>query len=219
MTSQTPYKALPFGGCVTRDQAVVQIIDAGKFLDSRGLAPATSGNYSIRLSDGTIVITVSGAHKGRLISSDIMIIDSSGKPLEDKVPSAETLLHTQIYDLLPDVNAILHVHSMPGVVLTRLREEGAVMLTGYEMLKAFPGIDTHEVSISIPVVGNSQDMDVISQSLNGKIRKGVPAYIIRDHGFYVWGKDMSEAERIAEALEYLLSCEMEIMKIKGGGKA
>lgn len=203
----------------TRDQAAAQIIAAGKFLDGKGLAPATSGNYSVRLSDGNIAITVSGTHKGRLKDSDIMTIDADGKPMENKKPSAETLLHTEIYTIFPDAGAILHIHSVPGAVLTRVHAADNITLAGYEMLKAFPGIDTHETSINIPVFDNSQDMNVLSADVAKKINKNVPAYIIRDHGFYVWGRDMAEAERIAEALEYLLSCEVQTMKIRAGARA
>lgn len=201
------------------DQAAQDIINAGKFLDGRGLAPATSGNYSVRLPDGRIAITVSGRHKGKLIRDDIMMVDGSGKPLEDKRPSDETLLHSQIYRLCPEAGAILHVHSVPGTVVTRLNPLNEIILMGNEMLKVMPGIKTHDASISVPVVNNSQDMKELSEALENMIRKDVSAYLIREHGFYVWGKDMAEAERIAEGLEYLLACEMETMKIKAGARA
>lgn len=70
-----------------------ELIDAGRFIDHKGWVPATSGNFSARLSDGTIAITVSGKHKGRLQTDDIMRIDAGGRSLDGKKPSAETLLH------------------------------------------------------------------------------------------------------------------------------
>jgi len=201
------------------EQAVQEIIATGQRLDARGLAPATSGNYSVRLKDGRIAVTVSGRHKGRLTSDDVMAVDSEGRPLEDKKPSDETKLHIQIYAAHPNAQAILHIHSVPGAVITRLNRADEIVIEGYEMLKAFPGVKTHETNIAVPVVDNSQDMNILSSALAGKITSGIPAYIIRDHGFYVWGKDMAEAERVAEALEYLLSCEMETMKIRAGVRA
>ena len=44
-----------------------QLIEAGRFIDSKGWVPATSGNFSAKLSDGSIAITVSGRHKGCLL--------------------------------------------------------------------------------------------------------------------------------------------------------
>lgn len=201
------------------DQAVQDIIAAGQWLDKRGLAPATSGNYSVRLPDGRIAVTVSGRHKGKLTKNDVMIAGMDGKPLEDKKPSDEAALHSQLYRIYPEARAILHCHSVPGTVVPRLNGGVDVTISGNEMLKVLPGNTTHETSVTIPVVGNSQDMKVLSASLEPKLKPGLHAYIIREHGFYAWGRDMAEAERIAEGLEYLLACEMETMKIKAGVKA
>lgn len=182
-------------------------------LDAKNMAPATSGNYSMRLDDGSIAMTVSGFHKGRLVNDNIMRIDHEGRPLENKKPSAETALHIQVYSKYPNAKAILHVHSVPGCVLSRLTNED-IELKGYEMLKVFPGIETHETSVTIPSVANSQNMNTLSAELESKLKDDTPAYLIRDHGFYVWGRDMNEALNICEGLEYLLTCEVELYKAR-----
>ena len=198
------------------DQAVQDIIAAGKWLDARGLAPATSGNYSVRLPDNKIAVTVSGKHKGKLGKNDVMMADSQAKPLEDKKPSDEARLHAHIYKNFPEAKAILHCHSIPGAILTRAWPGKDIVLSGYEMLKIFPGITTHDVTVTIPVVDNSQVMSEIIAALDKKDIK-VPAYMIRDHGFYVWGPNMFAAENLAEALEHLLAVEAGVLKIKEKG--
>lgn len=199
--------------------AAEKICDAGRLLDAKNMAPATSGNYSMRLDDSAIALTVSGHHKGRLTPDMVMRIDENAQPLENKKPSAEALLHAQIYKLFPHVNAILHVHSLSGVVLGRVRKESAITLAGYEMLKAFPAITTHDTSIEIPVFENSQDMQALSGAIARKgLQEGVPAYLIRDHGFYAWGRTMQETLTICEALDYLLTCEVQIMSIQNNDK-
>jgi len=170
----------------------------------------------MRLNNGSIAMTVSGYHKGRLKPDHIMRINMSGEALEDKKPSDEAILHVQLYKLFPQINAILHVHSLPGVVLTRALS-GDVTLAGYEMLKIFPHIDTHETSITIPVFENSQDMMVLGADVEKKISDDVPAYLIRDHGFYAWSSDMEHCVNMCEALDYLLTCELEFLKVKAGG--
>ncbi len=183
-----------------------------------GLAPATSGNYSIRTGDDEMAITVSGAHKGQLSQNQVMRATLSGVPLEEKKPSAETLLHCQIYKVYPHINAILHTHSVANTVLSRLLPVGQnIDLEGYELLKAYPGIKTHETKITLPVFDNTQDMIELSDQVQGVFNKmpETAAYIIRSHGIYGWGADMDEAERVIEATEFLLSCELEILKIKG----
>ncbi len=193
------------------DQAVKEIIEAGNRLDSLSLAPATSGNYSVRIGVDEMAITVSGAHKGQLRPDQIMRADLSGLPLEDKKPSAETLLHCQLYKMYPDVNAILHTHSVACTVLTRVLSNADVLtLEGYEMLKAYRGVETHDTSVALPIFNNTQDMVALSQEVDQVLHNhpNTPAYLIRNHGIYGWGRDMGEAERVIEATEMLLSCEM-----------
>src|SRR5579864_3402419 len=109
------------------------ILVVGRRFDARGLAPATAGNYSIRLADGSIAITVSGAHKGRLSAEQIMRVSDEGTPLDGKKPSAETLLHCLIYMTDPTAGAVLHTHSIAGTVLSRaLAGQVAIPLAGYE---------------------------------------------------------------------------------------
>jgi methylthioribulose-1-phosphate dehydratase len=207
------------------DAAVEAIIASGRRLDARGLAPATSGNYSVRLGDGRIAVTVSGRHKGRLGRDDVMLVDGDGIALEEKKPSAETALHTVVYRLYPQANAILHVHSVQTVALTRhLPQASELVLEDYEMLKAFPGITTHATRVGIPIFENSQDIAglarEVSQEVGQRLRSGraqAPAYLIRAHGAYGWGKDLEEAERVIEALEHLLSCEIEALRLRAGG--
>lgn len=206
------------------DEAVEAIIASGRRLDARGLAPATSGNYSVRLGDRRIAVTVSGRHKGRLSRDDVMLVDTDGAALEEKKPSAETALHTAIYRLHPQANAVLHVHSVPGVALTRhLPGASELALRGYEMLKAFPGITTHEITVAIPIFENSQDIAALARQLAQdtaqRQRSGktdAPTFLIRGHGAYGWGKDLEEAERVIEALEHLLSCEIEALRLRAG---
>lgn len=199
-------------------QAAQAIVAVGNRLDARGLAPATAGNYSMRLNDGTIAITVSGAHKGRLDADQVMRVSPQGESLDGKKPSAETLLHCLIYRLDPLAGAVLHTHSVAGTVLSMATPGDAIVLSGYELLKAFPGIDTHDVTVAMPVVDNSQDMAALAAELEPRLSATdpmLPAFYIRGHGLYAWGSTMAAAEMIVEASEFLLACALEAMKLKG----
>lgn len=194
------------------ETAALQIVEAGRWLAARGWAPAGAGNYSVRLADGAVAVTVSGRHKGRIGPGDVMRVDLAGRPLDDGRPSAETLLHTLIYRLRPEVNAILHTHSVTGVVLTRLVREEALRLEGYEVMKAFPGVDSHEAAIALPIFDNDQDIAALSAGVEARLADA-PAYLIRGHGLYGWGRDMEEASNVVEAAEYLLECEVGRMRL------
>ena len=57
------------------------IIETGCFLYLKGWPPATSSNYSARIDEQHIAITVSGKHNGNLGADDVMVVNLSGAPL------------------------------------------------------------------------------------------------------------------------------------------
>jgi methylthioribulose-1-phosphate dehydratase len=195
-----------------------EIASAGRRLGAQGLTPATSSNFSMRVDDVHIAITISGRDKGALTADDIMLIDAHGKAAVGMArPSAETLLHTQIYARFPDANAVLHTHSRTQTVASRLyAADGLVRFDGYELQKAIAGHTSHEQSIELPVFPNSQDMPELAARVDTWIRSDKPlyGYLIEGHGIYSWGRDMAEAERHIEAFEFLLGCEMDLRRLR-----
>lgn len=192
-----------------------ELIEAGRFIHGRGWVPATSGNFSARLGNGQLLITVSGAHKGRLRAEDLMIIDADGSPLDDRRPSAETALHTALYRRFPEIGAVLHPHSPASVLISRLCD-GALILEDYELLKAFPGIDTHAVRVQIPIFPNDQVIDRLAAAVDRYLQEAPDCvgYIIEGHGFYTWGRTVDDALRHVEALEFLFALETKLRGIK-----
>ncbi|MBL6985632.1 MAG: methylthioribulose 1-phosphate dehydratase [Methylobacter sp.] len=188
-----------------------QLIDAGRFIDSKGWVPATSGNFSARLPDGNIAITVSGKHKGRLQLDDIMLIDSDANSLDGKKPSAETMLHTSLYKRFPEVRSVLHPHSINATLTSRLFES-EIVLEDYELLKALAGIDTHESRVVIPIFTNDQNIPRLAGQVEQYLDKheAIFAYIIAGHGLYTWGRSVQETLRHLEALEFLFDCEIRL---------
>ncbi|HKJ10265.1 MAG TPA: methylthioribulose 1-phosphate dehydratase [Gammaproteobacteria bacterium] len=193
-----------------------ELIRAGRLLYGRGWVPATSGNFSARLSDGRIAITVSGRHKGELEEADIMVVDPEGRATQaDLRPSAETLLHTGLYKRFPDVGAVLHPHSLHATLISRLFPAG-VELAGYELLKAFSGITTHDTRLVVPVFPNDQDMRRLADQVDAYLDEHEPVsgYLIAGHGLYVWGTTVSEALRHAEAFDFLFECELRMQGLE-----
>lgn len=197
--------------------ATHSIINTANFLDRQGWTPATSSNFSQRLDNNYCAITVSGKHKGRLTPEDIMVVDLKGNAIDEKKPSAETLLHTSLYAWNENIGAVLHTHSPNSTLISLLTDKSSWRLEGYELLKAFNGIVTHETAIEIPIFPNTQAIATLAEDVINYLQQDIPCwgYLIKGHGIYTWGKDMMETLRHLEALEYLLKCELEIMRIKG----
>ena len=192
-------------------QRAEELVEAGRYLYGRNMVPATSGNLSARLSDGSIAVTVSGRHKGKLTTADIMRVDAEGHSLDGRRPSAETLLHTHIYARFPAARVVLHPHSVNATVLSRVCD-APLVLRDYELLKAFPHVVTHECSLKIPVLDNDQDIGRLAALVDACFaeRCDAPGYLIRGHGFYTWGDSIEDALRHVEAFEFLFTCELRL---------
>lgn len=191
-------------------ERALALAGAGAFLFDRGWVPATSGNFSARLPDGKVAITVSGRHKGRLGVDDIMVVDHQGRPVAtDKRPSAETLLHTSLYRRYPETGAVLHTHSVNATLLSR-RHKGELRLHGYELLKAFRGVETHDTTLVVPIFPNDQDIPRLSAQVEAylDLRPATHGYLIAGHGLYTWGSTVDEALRHVDAFEFLFQCEL-----------
>ncbi|THG81298.1 methylthioribulose 1-phosphate dehydratase [Pseudomonas sp. A-1] len=201
-----------------RELLTRQIIEAGRFLYGRGWSPATSSNYSARLAADQALLTVSGKHKGQLTENDVLATDLAGNSLEPgKKPSAETLLHTQLYAWRAEIGAVLHTHSVNATVLSRLTPGDRLLLEDYELQKAFAGVTTHEGQVLVPIFDNDQDI----ARLAGQVQQWLDThpdcvgYLIRGHGLYTWGPQMSDALRQIEAFEFLFECELKTRQVLG----
>jgi methylthioribulose-1-phosphate dehydratase len=166
----------------------------------------------MRLDARRLAVTVSGRHKGFLTPDDVMVVDLDGRGEDPaKRSSAETLLHCGIYRRFPKAGAVLHGHSIANTVLSR-RAGDRLTLAGYELLKAFPGLPTHDAAVTLPVVPNDQDIARMQRGLDA-LWDGMPdippGYLIAGHGSYVWAADMAGALMRLEALEFMLACDME----------
>lgn len=148
-----------------------------------------------------------------------MALGMDGRPLDPaQKPSAETALHLQLYRRLPAAGAILHTHSHAQSVASRwFARDGAVALRGWELQKAIEGYTTHDCTLTVPVFPNSQAMPDLEARVDAWLDAGQPlcAYLIEGHGLYTWGRDMPQAERHLEALDFLLACELDLRRFGG----
>jgi methylthioribulose-1-phosphate dehydratase len=170
----------------------------------------TSGNFSTVLNRDPLqlAITPSGVDKGALTADEILLIDARGEVLSNHAakPSDETPLHLMIVNQRPAA-AVLHTHSVWSTSLSNLHAvDGGLAVEGYEMLKGLAGVRTHQHQEWLPIIENSQDMKALADELNATLSHHPKAHgvLFRGHGLYTWGKDLREAKRHVEILEFLL---------------
>ena len=183
------------------------LVEAIPKLHARGMAPATSGNFSIRDGD-TMWITASGQAKDRVtrggfchlsISDGLAEADDTGLK-----PSAETALHLAVYRRVPSAGCVLHVHADRAVLASMLAcTSDAVELKGWELLKALAGVTDPSASVLVPVFGNDQDIAALASRVGASLEAldRSYAFLIRAHGMTVWGADLDAALRHLEALD------------------
>lgn len=192
-------------------QVIQELMECGQDFHRRGWSLGTSSNYSavIGLDPLRLVLTGSGFDKGRLRPENFVIVDEQGVAVDATLPkpSAETLLHT-VLAREAGAGAVLHTHSIAGTVLSEgFLKTGFLKLEGYEMLKGLAGITTHETSVAIEIFPNTQDIatlaEHVAERLNDKERPLRHGFLMAGHGLYTWGKNVAEARRHIEVLEFL----------------
>ncbi|HEU4478131.1 MAG TPA: methylthioribulose 1-phosphate dehydratase [Pyrinomonadaceae bacterium] len=180
-----------------------------KALHARGWLSGTSGNLSavVQLQPLLLAMSPSGIDKGELTAEQVLLVNENANVINgDRKPSDETLLHIEIVKQR-QAGAVLHTHSVWNTIISDLfAGERGLAIEGYEMLKGLVGVHTHEHSEWLPIIENSQDMSELAVRIRVVLTEQPNAHglLLHKHGLYSWGKDLSEARRHIEILEFLL---------------
>ena len=183
--------------------------EIGREAHARGWALGTSGNLSavVSLDPLRLAITPSGVDKGRLAPEQILEIDADARKVQgDGRPSDEAQIHLEVVRARR-AGAVLHTHSIWSTVLSEACSgAGGVAIEGYEMLKGLEGIRTHDHREWLPIVENRQDWSAGAPSVRAALDAHPDAHglLLRGHGLYTWGRDLVQARRHLEVLEFLL---------------
>ena len=192
-------------------------------LSKKGWFPATSGNLSVRVkgppsekNQSIIAITSSGKDKSIHTQEDYILVNMDGSLVlpSNLKPSAETLIHTSIYQQIPNCHAVFHVHTIPNNLISELyANQGKVTFMNHEIIKAFD-IWKEDASITIPIVENYFSIPKLAEEISKVIQPEVPGVLIRNHGIYVWGESDFTAKRHLEAFEFLFEYQMNMYFLK-----
>ncbi|WP_337103425.1 methylthioribulose 1-phosphate dehydratase [Paenibacillus sp. YIM B09110] len=192
-----------------KQKAFADLRDVKELFSSRGWFPGTSGNLSVRVGDYSpeqfqFAITASGKDKTVHTPEDYLFVDQEGKPCEATrlKPSAETLIHCEIYRLT-GAGAIFHIHSVfNSIVSEYFWDRKAVPVDGVELIKGL-NIWEEEAHIDIPIVSNFASIPAIIPEVSERLDSRIPGILLRKHGIYAWGANAFEAKRHIEAFEFL----------------
>lgn len=186
-----------------------ELVEAAAELHRGGLMAATSGNLSavVQRDPLRLAVTPSGFDKGSLKPSDVLCVDAGGAVVAGTGrPSDELPLHLEVVERT-GAGGVVHTHSIWATLVSQAHAtEGGLTLFGYEMLKALAGVRTHRHREWLPILGNAQDYRELRAEVGATLRASPASHglLLAGHGLYSWGRDLREARRHAEALEFLL---------------
>lgn len=172
-----------------RDQITI-VIDR---IYRRGLTTTSGGNISIRDEEGNIWITPSAVDKGSLLASDIICVTKEGTILGKHKPSSEFPFHKAIYDIRPDIKAIIHAHP-PALV-------------SFSIVRKIP--DTNVISQARHACGpigyakyELPGSNALGAMIATEFAKGYMAIIMENHGTVLGGENIVDAFQRFETLEF-----------------
>ena len=176
------------------DSAKNLIVETAQQLTVKGYLMATGGNLSVRIAgQSAMAITPSNYDYMKMVQEDICVLDFELDVLEGQLkPSVESSMHAAIYQVRPDVNAIVHTHQVYASTLTLIRTPIPAL---FDEQTRFLG---RSVNI-IPYAPSGTGM--LANTISKHVRDHNNAYMMQNHGALVFGHDMERAVHNVEILE------------------
>jgi L-fuculose-phosphate aldolase len=162
-------------------------------LYDRGLIAGSDGNVSVRLDDGTVLVTPSDASKADLDSANLVRVSIDGAVLSGGRPSSEIRMHLRIYQRRADVRAVVHAHPP---VATGFATSGQSFMT--------PVLPEVILTLGdVPVVPYATPgTSALADSLEPYLTAGQDAFLLANHGATTVGATLELAHRRMEGLEH-----------------
>ena len=169
-----------------------QMLHAAREMAALGLNKGTSGNASIRLHDG-LLITPSGVPAASLTEDSMVYMDWNGLAEAGKKPSSEWRFHRDVLLARPEINAVVHCHSMFATTIACL---GKPVPPFHYMIATVGGDDIRCATYAL--FGTQALSDAAVTALQGR-----KACLLAHHGMIAIGKDLAQALAIAVEVENL----------------
>jgi ribulose-5-phosphate 4-epimerase/fuculose-1-phosphate aldolase len=171
------------------------IVKVGRSMFDRGLTPGSSGNISVRLSDGRLLMTPTNACLGDLDPLRLSLLDSEGRHLSGDRPTKEAFLHRCMYCERGSDQAVIHLHSIHAVAVSVLADVNAndvlPPLTAYYVMRVG----------TLPLVSYYRPGDDrLALAVQAKASEH-HAVLLANHGPVVSGKSLHDAQYAMEELE------------------
>jgi ribulose-5-phosphate 4-epimerase/fuculose-1-phosphate aldolase len=173
-----------------------QICEMARSLYIRGLTCGASGNISVRLSDGRLLVTPTGSSFGHLDPARLTLFNKGMAQVSGDKPTKEMSLHSAFYETRgAQTGAVVHLHSCHSVALSVMPDTDPdnmiPAITPYGIIKL------GKVKLLPYFMPGDPKMGDAIRGLAGKRS----AVVLAHHGPVVAGKDLEAAVNAIEELE------------------
>jgi len=178
---------------MNESQARREIVAYSALLWQRRLTTGTSGNVSLLLDDGDIIVTPATVSLRALYESQLVRVDRSGAPRDpNQRPTSELPLHLAAYNAAPNVRAVIHTHPTYCVVW------------GKRFRAVFPQ-DTVGATETLGQVAWTPFRPAGSAELAAlcaaEFARGIPTVLMERHGLSTVGASLEDAFVLADLAE------------------
>jgi L-fuculose-phosphate aldolase len=177
---------------MTKPAPAEQLLQTAHRMSALGLNKGTSGNASIRLSDG-LLVTPSGVPADQLSTGSMVYMQWDGTPEAGKKPSSEWRFHRDILQARAEINAVVHCHSMFATTIACMARDVPPF---HYMMAVIGGNDIRCAPYAL--FGSQALSDAAVIALQER-----KACLLANHGMIALGKDLAQALAIAVEVENL----------------
>lgn len=195
-----------------------RVFQANLTLPKSGLVKLTWGNVSeINRELGIVVIKPSGVIYSQMNVEDMVVVDLTGKKLEDGLnPSSDLSTHIELYMAFEKIESIVHTHSKNAVIWAQAGKSlpaygtthadtfyGEVPCTR-QLLKAEVEND-YEINTGKVIVETftKQKLDPIA----------VPGVLVYGHGPFTWGESTKKAVENSIVLDEIAEMALDMSQV------
>ena len=170
-----------------------QIADFSRLTYQKSYLASTDGNLSARLPDGNVICTPTMINKGFVRPGDSVVVNLEGQHVRgERKASSEIAMHTLVYKLRPDINAVVHCHppcatayAAAGIPLNKALISEVVLALGCIPIADYGTPGTPELTDRLaPWVANYD------------------ALLMANHGVVTYGADIMEAYNRMDTVEH-----------------
>lgn len=181
------------------------LVHYSRLFYEKGWVANHEGNLSSRFGEGRYLLTPTSFSKADVEDRDLIVVDSAGKVLRGfRRPFSEFALHRTVYEVRPDVQAVVHAHPPAAT---------AFSVTGR-------GLDRPIIAESVVSIGPK--VPLVPFALPGtpgftdELRSYLEYFdvlILENHGVLAFGDSPEQAFLRLEYCEHLADIEQRAMAI------